>query len=41
LLFSQKAGEFEAMRGMQSQAVTAFLTEWKPAGRQSAPQPIR
>ncbi len=31
LLFSQKAGEFEAMRGMQSQAVTAFLDEWKPA----------
>jgi thioredoxin 1 len=34
LLFSQKAGEFKAMRGMQSQAVTAFLTEWKPAPRQ-------
>jgi thioredoxin 1 len=31
LLFSQKAGEFEAMRGMQSPAVTAFLDEWKPA----------
>ena len=30
LLFSQKAGEFEAMRGMQSPAVTAFLDEWKP-----------
>jgi thiol:disulfide interchange protein len=31
LLFSQKAGEFEAMRGMQSSAVTQFLTAWKPA----------
>jgi thiol:disulfide interchange protein len=31
LLYSQKAGEFEAMRHMQSGAVTAFLTQWKPA----------
>ena len=31
LLFSQKTGEFEAMRGMQSSAVTDFLTQWKPA----------
>ena len=31
LLFSQKTGEFEAMRGMQSSAVTDFLTHWKPA----------
>ncbi len=33
LLFSQRGGEFEAMRGMQSQAVTGFLTQWKPAPR--------
>ena len=31
LLFSQKTGEFKAMRGMQSEAVGAFLNEWKPA----------
>ena len=31
LLYSQKAGEFEAMRKMQSSAVTEFLTQWKPA----------
>jgi thiol:disulfide interchange protein len=31
LLYSQKAGEFEAMRRMQSAAVTDFLTKWKPA----------
>ncbi|MGB6355938.1 MAG: thioredoxin family protein [Steroidobacteraceae bacterium] len=30
LLYSQKAGEFEAMRGMQSAAVTEFLRRWKP-----------
>jgi thioredoxin 1 len=29
LLYSQKAGEFEAMRGMQSGAVTEFLNTWK------------
>jgi thioredoxin 1 len=29
LLFSQKAGEFEAMRRMQSAAVTDFLLQWK------------
>ncbi len=29
LLYSQKAGEFEAMRGMQSSAVTEFLVRWK------------
>jgi thioredoxin 1 len=28
LLYSQKGGEFEAMRGMQSAAVTDFLTHW-------------
>jgi thioredoxin 1 len=29
LLYSQKTGEFEAMRGMQSAAVTEFLLHWK------------
>jgi thioredoxin 1 len=29
LLHSQKNGEFEAMRGMQSSAVTDFLMSWK------------
>ena len=29
LLYSQKTGEFEAMRGMQSAAVTEFLMRWK------------
>ena len=29
LLYSQKSGEFEAMRGMQSGAVTSFLNRWK------------
>jgi thioredoxin 1 len=29
LLYSQKTGEFEAMRGMQSSAVTDFLVHWK------------
>lgn len=33
LVYSQKTGEFEAMRGMQSSAVTGFLTEWKPAAQ--------
>jgi thiol:disulfide interchange protein len=32
LLYSQKTGEFEAMRGMQSSAVTDFLTHWRPPG---------
>jgi thiol:disulfide interchange protein len=31
LLHSQKAGEFESMRHMESSAVTRFLTRWKPA----------
>jgi thioredoxin 1 len=31
LLYAQKTGEFEAMRGMKSAAVTAFLDQWKPA----------
>jgi thiol-disulfide isomerase/thioredoxin len=30
LLYSQKAGEFEAMRRMESAAVTSFLVQWKP-----------
>ena len=29
LLYSQKKGEFEAMRGMQRAAVTDFLDRWK------------
>jgi thiol:disulfide interchange protein len=31
LLYSQRTGEFEAMRGMQSSAVTEFLTRWGPS----------
>ena len=31
LLYSQKSGEFEAMRRMESSAVTSFLVQWKPA----------
>lgn len=31
LLYSQKDGQFEAMRSMQSSAVTAFLEHWRPA----------
>ncbi|MGA2635566.1 MAG: thioredoxin family protein [Terracidiphilus sp.] len=30
LLYSQKSGEFEAMRRMQSSSVTEFLVQWKP-----------
>ena len=30
LLYSQKTGEFESMRRMQSSAVTEFLNHWKP-----------
>ena len=32
LLYSQKMGEFEAMRTMHSAAVAEFLTHWKPTG---------
>jgi thiol:disulfide interchange protein len=33
LLYSQKTGEFEAMRGMRSSAITDFLVRWRrPAG---------
>jgi thioredoxin 1 len=31
LLYSQKGGEFESMRRMESSAVTTFLVQWKPA----------
>jgi thioredoxin 1 len=31
ILYSQRTGEFEAMRRMQSSTVTEFLTRWKPA----------
>jgi thiol:disulfide interchange protein len=31
LLYSQKQGEFEAMRRMDPASVTAFLNQWKPA----------
>ena len=30
LLYSQKGGEFEAMRHMQSASVTQFLAQWRP-----------
>lgn len=30
LLYSQHSGEFEAMRRMESSAVTQFLVQWKP-----------
>jgi hypothetical protein len=30
LLYSQKTGEFEAMRRMQSSSVTDFLAQWRP-----------
>ncbi len=32
LLYSQKTGEFEAMRSMRSSAVTDFLARWKYPG---------
>ncbi|MGD0741224.1 MAG: thioredoxin family protein [Terracidiphilus sp.] len=31
LLYSQKNGEFEAMRRMESSSVTEFLVKWRPA----------
>jgi thioredoxin 1 len=31
LLYSQKQGEFEAMRRMDTASVTAFLVQWRPA----------
>jgi thioredoxin 1 len=30
VLYSQKSGEFEAMRRMQANSVTNFLVQWKP-----------
>ncbi|HEY1160346.1 MAG TPA: thioredoxin family protein [Terracidiphilus sp.] len=30
LLYSQKGGEFEAMRNLESSALTSFLVQWKP-----------
>jgi thioredoxin 1 len=30
LLYSQKNGQFESMRSLQSSAVTQFLVQWKP-----------
>jgi len=30
LLYSQKNGEFEAMRNLQSSALTEFLVKWRP-----------
>jgi thiol-disulfide isomerase/thioredoxin len=30
LLYSQRTGEFESMRHMESSAVTSFLLQWKP-----------
>jgi hypothetical protein len=32
LLYSQKNGEFEAMRSMASSSVTDFLAHWRPNG---------
>ncbi len=31
LLYSQKSGEFEAMRRMDPASVTSFLAQWKPS----------
>jgi len=31
LLYSQKNGQFEAMRSMESSSVTAFLSQWRTA----------
>ena len=31
LLYSQKGGEFEDMRHLESSALTTYLVEWKPA----------
>jgi thioredoxin 1 len=30
VLYSQRSGEFEAMRRMQASSVTSFLVQWKP-----------
>jgi thioredoxin 1 len=39
LLYSQRNGEFEAMRRMDVSAVTAFLNKWKPVLRNAGKQP--
>jgi thiol-disulfide isomerase/thioredoxin len=31
LIFSQRTGVFESIRGVQSSSVTSFLMQWKPA----------
>jgi hypothetical protein len=31
LLYSQKSGEFEDMRNLQSSALTEFLVKWRPS----------
>jgi hypothetical protein len=31
LLYSQKTGEFENMRSLESSALTKFLLQWKPS----------
>jgi thioredoxin 1 len=36
LLYSQSSGEFEAMRHLQSAAVTDFLAHWKPPAVRTA-----
>jgi hypothetical protein len=33
LLYSQKNGEFEAMRRMESSSLTEFLVHWRPVHR--------
>ncbi len=35
LLYSQRRGEFEAMRHMESSSVTQFLLRWKPGNQPS------
>ena len=37
VLYSQKSGEFEPMRHMESSAVTQFLTQWKPPAPAAQP----
>jgi thioredoxin 1 len=37
LIYAQKLGEFESMRKMDPTSVHAFLEQWKPAAKQSAP----
>ena len=37
LLYCQKSGEFEAMRRMESSAVTQFLIQWKPVSPAARP----